>query len=110
MTEIGLGFGEVGLKLECARKGLYCFVGPAARRQRVAEAAVKRSDIPLQPDRLLDQWDADLGATGLGRELADHVKAVGVAGIGGQDRGIARFGFRSPSRPVVLDRALVELA
>ena len=89
---------------------MYCFVGPAARRQRVAEAAVKRSDIPLQPDRLLDQWDADLGATGLGRELADHVKAVGVAGIGGQDRGIERFSLGEASRPVVLDRALVELA
>jgi hypothetical protein len=75
-----------------------------------AEAAVKSSDIPLQPDRLLDQWNAELGATGLGRELSDHVKAVSVAGIGGEDRGIERFGFSQTSRPVVLDRAQVELA
>ena len=70
---------------------------------------MKCGDIPFQPDGLADQLDADFDAIGLRRELADHVKAVDMTGIGRQDRGIELLGFGQPPGPVMVERVLIKL-
>src|ERR1700759_1280548 len=73
--------GKIRPKQERVPKCLHGLAGLPALSQHVAEAAVKGRDVALQPDRLADQLQTDLGAAGSRRELSDHMQAFDMPRI-----------------------------
>jgi hypothetical protein len=108
IAKAGLGFWALRLQRESALKGLLRLLKAPGLGQHDAEVAMKFGDIAFQADRLAYQPNSGFGVVGLMRDLAKHVKAVGVSGIGRQNRGIKLFGFGKPPGFVVIARMMME--
>ncbi len=67
-------------------------VQPAQRLQRITPVGVIQGDRGVDPDRLADQVNGQLGPPGLKRDDTQQVQAVGVAGVHRQDLTVQTFG------------------
>jgi hypothetical protein len=89
-------------------EGLHRVVHFAALGQHIAKAAMERRNIPLEADSLADQLQPHLNPLRPGRELAKHVQALDMTGIGSEHCRVKFLGFVQPSGRVMVERGPIK--
>lgn len=103
IAEAGLGLGKSRLQRQRMLEGLHRLIHFAALGRHIAKAAMERRNIPLEADGLADQLQAHLNPLRPGRELAKHVQALDMTGIGSEHCRIKSLGFVQPSGRVMVE-------